>query len=239
MGRNIGFLKNDLIAHRGLYDKDNPENSMGAFKKAIDKGYIIELDIHLTKDNEVVVFHDDNLKRMVGIDREIKLLNKNELGKIYLSNTKYTIPTLKKVLELVDGKVPIIIEIKYDNKVGKLENKLVEILDNYKGEFVIKSFRISSIIWFRINRPNYIRGILVSYTKSKFREFINKYLVYKILCSPDFLSCNYKLGIDKRIQNIRKKIPVLGWTIRNSEDYNKYKDYFDNLICENIENLKR
>lgn len=236
MNKNIDFLKKNIIAHRGLHNNDNPENSMGAFKRAIDKGYIIELDVHLTKDNKVVVFHDDNLKRMTGVDKDIRLVNKKELDKIYLGNTLYTIPTLRKVLELIDGKVEVIIEIKSDNKVGLLERELVKILDNYKGEFAVKSFRLSSILWFRINRPNYVRGILVTYTSSRFRKFIDNYFVYKLLCDPDFLSCYYKLGIDNKIKKLREKIIVLGWTIRSREDYNKYINYFDNLICENIDN---
>lgn len=233
MYKNVDFLKESLIAHRGLHNKDNPENSIGAFIRAVSKGYIIELDVHLTKDNEIVVFHDDNLKRMTGIDKDIKFCNKSELDEIHLNNTKYVIPTLIDVLKVIDGKVAVIIEIKYDNKVGKLEKKLVQILDNYKGYFVIKSFRPSTLLWFRINRPKYIRGGLISF---KYSKILDNYWIYRLLYSPDFISCNYKLGYDIRIQKIRKKTLILGWTIKNKSDFDKYSDCFDNLICENIEN---
>lgn len=237
MKKNLDFLKRNLIAHRGLHNKDNPENSIGAFKKAIQENYIIELDVHLTKDKEIIVFHDNNLKRMTGIDKKINLCKKSELEKLYLNSTKYTIPTLKTVLELVNGKVPILIEIKYDNKVGTLEKKLTELLDNYKGEIAIQSFRISTIIWFRLKRPNYIRGLLIPYTTEEFNQFLNKNWLIKKICNLDFFSCNYKYSCQEKIRKLREKNLFLGWTIKTKEDYINYKDCFDNLICENIEEI--
>ena len=235
MNRNVEFLRRKLIVHRGLYNKNNPENSIGSFKKTILKGYPIELDVHLLNDGEVVVFHDDNLNRMTGIDKEIKYLNKKNLNSLCLNNTSYTIPTLKMVLDLIDGRVPVIIEIKYDNKVGKLEKKLVEILDSYNGEFAIQSFRLSSVMWFRFNKPEYIRGLLIS---SKYKKVLDNYYICDMLCKTDFISCDCKLNKSKMIEKIRSKKIVLGWTIRNKDEYNSCKNYFDNLICENIENLR-
>lgn len=235
MKKNLDFLFKNLIAHRGIFNnKTIPENSIPAFKNAIKKKFIIELDIHLLKDNTIVVFHDDNLKRLTKIDKKIIDYSYEELKKIKLLDTKYTIPKLDEVLNLVDGKVPIIVELKYDRKTGKLEQELVKLLDNYEGKFVVKSFNPNSIKWFKKNRPNYIRGLLVAYDYNKLKNHLLLKL-FLILTKPDFLSESYKLYNDKRNIKIRKKYPTLVWTVRNKKIYNMIKGSFDNYICENIE----
>ena len=161
--KDLSFLKNNLIAHRGLHNKDIPENSIPAFKNAIKNNYIIELDIHLLKDNTIIVFHDDNLQRMTTKNIELKNTTYGKIKNLKLNNTNYTIPTLSEVLKLVSGKVPLIIELKYDRKVGLLEQELVKQLDDYKGNFCIKSFRPQTVRWFKKNKPDYIRGLLVHY----------------------------------------------------------------------------
>lgn len=93
------WLVETPIAHRGLHDKNIPENSLGAFAKAIEKGFAIELDVQLLADNTVVVFHDDSLARMTGNDGYIKYLNKEDLKALKLKGTKESIPTLKEVLD--------------------------------------------------------------------------------------------------------------------------------------------
>ena len=116
------------IAHRGLHDKNTPENSLAAFSKAIEKGFAIELDVQLLSDDTVVVFHDTSLSRMTGNDGYIKFLNKNDLKVLKLKGTKEHIPTFEEVLNLVDGKTPLLIEIKNSStKVGKLEQKVVDL----------------------------------------------------------------------------------------------------------------
>lgn len=232
--KKIDFLKNNLIAHRGLHDEKNPENSIGAFKKAINKGYIIELDVHLLKDNTVVVFHDDSLYRMTGKRKKIKDLTYDEIKEFRLLNTNYKVPTLKSVLELVDGKVPLIIEIKYDLKVGLLEKEVVKLLDNYEGKFCVKSFSPLSVRWFKKNRPNYIRGLLISSKKKTIKErILRSYLIF-LLSKPDFISCNYLLYNDKKIKKYMKKVPVIAWTIKTENLFLRYKDKFYNLIVEKI-----
>ena len=236
---NLDFLTSNLIAHRGVHNNiDIPENSIEAFKKAIKNNYIIELDVHLIKDNTIVVFHDDNLKRMTNIDKNIKDLDYLELKKLKLLNTKYNIPTLDEVLKLVDGKVPLIIELKYDRKVGLLENELVKLLDNYKGLFCIKSFNPFIVRWFMKHRKNYIRGLLIPYKYNNLKEYIIRKMYLINICKPHFLSCNYKLYNDKKVLKYHKKIPVLFWTIKNNTNYLKYKNKCDNVICENIDSFK-
>ena len=232
--KNLNFLTSNLIAHRGLHSDKYPENSIGAFKMAIRKKYIIELDVHLLKDGTVVVFHDDNLYRMCGKRKNIKDFEYKELRNLKLLNTNYSIPTLSNVLKIIDGRVPVIVELKYDLKAGLLEKKVCELLDNYNGEFAIKSFSPLSIMWFKKNRPNYIRGLLISNKKRKFKEKLMHSFIPFILCKPDFISCNYLLYNNKRIKKYMRKHPVIAWTVRTNNIYNNYKDKFSNLIVEKI-----
>ena len=117
------WLVETPIAHRGLHDKNTPENSLSAFAKAVEKGYAIELDVQLLADGTIVVFHDDSLARMTGNDGYIKYLNKDDLKALKLKGSKETIPTFEEALKVIDGRVPVLIEIKNQYKVGKLEQE--------------------------------------------------------------------------------------------------------------------
>ena len=225
--KNLDFLNSNIIAHRGYHVKYK-ENTLESFKEAVLKKYIIELDVHLIKDKTVIVFHDDNLKRMIKIDKKIKECTKEELK-------KYNIPTLSEVLSLVDGQVPLIIELKYDQKVGLLEEEIVKLLDNYKGDFCVKSFNPFIVRWFYKNRPNYIRGFLISNRAHNLKEqFCQTKLAFS-LAHPDFISCHYSL-----YSKVKKyKLPTIAWTIKNQKQFSKYKNKFTNLIVDfDIKGLK-
>lgn len=242
--KKISFLTSSLIAHRGYHDSSLgiPENSIPAFERAIKNSYIIELDVHILKDGKIIVFHDDNLKRMTEIDKEVKLTTYNEIKELKLSNTEYKIPLLTQVLELVNKKVPIIIELKTDNRLGKLEQELMKILKNYNGDFAVKSFNPLSVYWFRKNYPNIVRGQLSSdYSKENMciiKKVFLKNMFFNILSKPDFISYDINSLPNKRIQDLRKTHIILGWTVKTKEQFIKSKKYCDNLICENFENLK-
>ena len=233
--KNLNFLKSNLIAHRGLHNKSIPENSIEAFKNAIKYNYIIELDVHLLKDNTIIVFHDDNTKRMTDINKTLKNSTYDEIKNLKLKNTNQTIPTLKETLKTINGKVPIIIELKYDQKTELLEKELIKQLDNYKGIFCVKSFNPLSIRWFKKHRPNYIRGLLISYKKKNFFDKISTSKLISLICKPDFISCSYKLYNNKKIKKYMKKKPVLAWTIKSNKIFSLYKDKFYNLIIDNDE----
>ena len=230
--RNKKFLTSNLIAHRGIHHRFL-ENSIQAFDLAIKKNMIIELDVRLSKDRVVLVFHDANLKRIFGIDQELKDLTLEEIKKY-----KY-IPTLEEVLNLVKGQVPILIEIKYDYPIGVLEKRVSKLLDQYQGEFAIQSFNPLSIFWFRLNRPKYIRGYLIH------SIFPNNFLLHKILnhnflkkiIKPDFIGINLIALKSKQIQKLRKKYFVIGYTIKKEEEYQSYDSYADNFISDIPEKL--
>ena len=226
--KDLEFLKKGIIAHRGIFDNRKvPENSIKAFKNALNKGYAIELDIRLTKDNKIVVFHDDVLGRMTKKKGNIKNLTFEELQKIKLINTDYTIPSLDEVLSLVNGKVPLLIELKSSSRSHRLEKELIKKLDEYKGEFAVQSFNPFIISYFRFHKKEYIRGLLVSY--KKYKSFGTSLSIK--LSKPDFLSVSKRMYKNKKIIKYRKKIPVFAWTIDSKDDVKKYQDCFDNLIC--------
>ena len=233
--KDLNFLKKNIIAHRGIHTK-YPENSIKAFKEALKYNYIIEFDVHLLKDNTIVVFHDDNLRRMTGKNKKLNNCTYDDIKNIKLLNTNNYIPKLEDALKLIDGKVPIIVETKYDTKPGLLEHELVKRLDNYKGEFCVKSFSPLSIRWFKKNRPNYIRGLLISTRNKTFLEKIIHTRLINLLTRPDFISCNYRLCNNKNILRHKKQRPVIAWTIKNDKNFAKYKDKFDNLIVDTLIN---
>lgn len=236
---NNEFLRKPLFAHRGYFNNvDIPENSIPAFKKAIRYGYNIELDVHLTKDKKIVVFHDFNLKRMCKINKKIEDVTYDELIKYNLLDTKYKIPLLSEVLNLIDGKVGLLIETKVLKNNGKLEELLSNYLDNYNGEFAIQSFNVYSIYWFKKHRKKYLRGLLSSDFKtfniSNLKKLIGKTLLMDIILKTDFISYDIRALPNKYVENKKNKKVILGWTVRTKEEYLKYNKYCDNLICENM-----
>ena len=235
--KDLKFLKETIIAHRGVHnEKDIIENSLEAFKEAVNKNYIIELDVHFLKDGEVVVFHDDNIERMTGINKNLKDSTYDEIRNIKLLNKNTYIPKFSDVLKLVDGKVPILIELKNDNKVGLLESSLVQILKKYNGKYAVQSFNPLSIMWFKNNYPNIIRGQLVCKFKNKkmdnIKKFILKTMFFNIITNPDFISHSVDDLSYKEVNKIKKNKFILGWTVRNKERYDELIKYYDNLICE-------
>lgn len=239
--KDLDFLKNMYIAHRGLHDKSKgiPENSMASFKEAVEKGYSIELDLHLLIDGNIVVFHDDNLKRMTEINKSIKKCTYKELQNYNLQNTNEKIPLFEDVLKLVDGRVLIDIEFKYDRKVGELEEKASKILDNYNGRFLVSSLNPFSVNWFKKNKPEYIRGIIssnfIDQDMNSIKKFILEKMLLNFLIKPDFIAYNINALPNRTIDKLRKKgYSILVWTIKSNIELNKAKKLGDAFIFEDF-----
>jgi len=224
--KNTDFLNESIISHRGNYDNDKvPENSIKAFSDAIKNKYVIELDVHLTKDNRVVVFHDDILDRMTNKKGKIKDYYYNNLKNIKLLDTSYTIPLLSDVLKLVNGKVPLLIELKSDTKGFKLEKEVYKLLLNYNGKYAIQSFNPLTVLYFKYKNKNIVRGLLIS------KKNIRLSKLFIPIIRPDFLSVNKELYKTKIVNNTMGKIPIYAWSIDSIDEYKKYKDKYTNLIC--------
>lgn len=230
-------------AHRGLHqDKStSPENSMAAFKLAIDNNYGIELDIQLTKDQIPVVFHDSTLKRVCNIDKNVSDCTYEEIKGFTLYNSTEKIPHLKEFLDLIDGQVPLIIELKGDSKDVPIASTVASYLDKYKGVYCIESFNPLLVLWYKKNRPHIVRGQLViqSYDKKrslkiKTRDFILENLLFNFITKPDFIAYNH-LDPDVLSFIICKKLYktfTVAYTIQSNEALKSNLNRFDLFIFD-------
>ena len=237
----ISWIKETPIAHRGVHTKDIPENSLSAFENALKNNYAIELDVQFTKDKEVVVFHDENLKRMTNDTRNIEDVNYDELKNLRLGNTNEIIPTLEEVLELVDSKVAILIEIKDCKDYIELSEKTYEILKGYEGNYAIQSFNPFILEWYKNNASEVVRGQLSgtftegSESLNSFEKFALKNMLLNFKSKPNYIGYDLE-GIPKsKLESLRKKgVPIIVWTVKNKEDMEKAYKYSDNITFENF-----
>ena len=241
---DCSFLDGYFYAHRGLFNNiDIPENSLEAFQKAIDKGYGMELDVQLTKDNVLVVFHDASLLRMCGIDGNVWEYTFEELQQFRLLDTDIKIPTFREVLDLVDGQVPLIIEFKEDvvqTTVCELSN---EMLKDYKGAYCVESFHPIAVKWYKDNRPDIVRGQLAEayWNKEdkkyhKFKFYLVSSLVTNVISRPDFIAydCLEENNIPRKLTRLLGAKQVT-WTIKSKEQYERLKDQYDYFIFDSCE----
>ena len=228
-------------AHRGLHDNESnaPENSMAAFKKAVDSGYGIELDVQLTKDRIAVVFHDETLNRVCGVDGKVRDYTLKELQKFTLCKSQERIPTFAEVLELVSGKTPLIVEIKVHEPAANVCEKADELLQAYKGLYCIESFHPFAVAWYKKNRPAVVRGQLSSRFKSsdygsKLEHFAVQNLLTNVLCRPDFIAYNHENKVSLSRSLCRRLFSCLSvaWTIRSQQQLDSCRDDFDLFIFE-------
>lgn len=193
-------LVNRNYAHRGLHkrDKSIPENSIAAFERAAKRGYGIELDVQLSKDGRVVVFHDDTLNRVCGVDARVDELTYDELSMLSLCGTKHTIPLFSDVLKTVRGRSPLIVELKNGKHNTELCEKTYGLLRRYNGDFCIESFNPFIVRWFKVNAPEVVRGQLAGPVESYEGEvkpvtaFILSHTLLNFLARPQFIA--YKIA---------------------------------------------
>ncbi len=224
------------IAHRGLHDEFLPENSKAAYENAIKNGYPIEMDIQLTKDGELVCFHDDNMKRMTGVDAFVYDKTLSEIREMRLAGTDEGIMTFGEFLKLVGGKVPLMIEIKTTARYKEVAEKTVRALDGYTGEFAVQSFDPRIIKVVRQSAPEIIRGQLICRKRHKgvayYKDFLLRHGLLNFLSKPDFINMNVEcLPVPKRIKRGRR---VISWTIRTESDKEKAYKYAENVIFEKM-----
>ena len=230
------WYKNQPIAHRGLHDNIAvPENSLAAFQAAIDAQMPFEFDVHITQDEKLVVLHDHNLLRLTGVDANVESSTLDFIVAKRLMNTQENIPSLSEVLALVDGRVPILVEIKNESKVGTLEKKLLEVLSTYKGEFAIQSFNPFALAYVRKNAPGVKRGQLSGSFKGEKLPFYVKFILsnmfLNIVSQPHFIA--YEMTHLKKISvKLHRffKIPVLAWTLEKKDEILLVKEDSDNII---------
>ena len=235
--RNKFYGRN--YAHRGLYKKDQsiPENSVAAFAAAADAGYGLELDIQLSSDDEVVVFHDDNLLRVCGIDKRVDELTLAELKKLSLFGTEHHIPTLTEVFDVVNGRVPIIVEVKTGRRNSELCVNAYALLKEYKGDFCVESFHPGILGWFRNNAKEIFRGQLSASAKSfralsKLQAFLLSNLFTNVTTRPQFIA--YRVDEETAIVKFVYAIGAMriAWTVDDTMDATAFEDKYDAIIFE-------
>ena len=229
-------LQNAYIAHRGLHDGKNiPENSLAAVNLAAKEGLVTEIDIHLTADGEVVVFHDDFTDRLCGVHARPEDMTLAEIKKLRLLGTHERIPTLSECLAVCGGRVPLLIEFKAVDRGGaRLCRAADKILSQYSGEYLVQSFYPSVLLWYRKNRPNVPRGQLSSAYNGKIPHLrAIGALLFRFAANSDFISLEYKWTSETGFSLLRKiGVPVIGWTFKSEKSLKKYADFFDGYIFE-------
>lgn len=251
-----------LYAHRGLFDNksETPENSMAAFAKAVEAGYGIELDVQTTKDGVPVVFHDFKLQRMarypegeapqdapvnedgsVGVAGKVCDYTWEELKRFHLLDTQERIPRFDEFLKLVNGRVPLIVELKIELKDLSVCRAASSLLDNYGGVYCIESFNPLGLFWYRRHRPEVMRGQLAeSFRKSEGWNaplyWALEFLLFDVLGRPDFIAYNHKYkGNLSRVLTTKLFGAVsAAWTIRSEEELTKNRKDFQIFIFDSF-----
>lgn len=231
---DVSHLNGWLYAHRGLHDGNVnvPENSMEAFRLAVEKGYGMELDVQLTRDGQLVVHHDGSLKRVCGVDKNLRDVDFADLP---LLPDGSRIPLFAEVLAMVDGRAPIIVEVKHYGGAAKVAKAAHEVLKGYSGPYCVESFDPTAMHYFRKNAPEIVRGQLASGGKWNKKElnyvsyFALKHLLVDVLSRPHFVA--YSVPTDKVLSVwLMKRVfkPHLAcWTVRSQEvlDYSRKQGY--------------
>lgn len=227
------------IAHRGLHQgKTVPENSLLAFAAAIAQGYPIEMDVQLLADGGIAVFHDKTLDRLTGQPGTIHDQTLASLKHCHLYNTDQTIPALTEALDLIQGQVPVLIEIKNEGRVGSLERALLTILADYQGEFAVQSFNPLSLQWFKRHAPHIRRGQLSSAIgwppAPRHLAMAHSNLLFNWASQPHFIAYDLRSlpKISTTVAKCAFHIPLITWTVRSPSDQIKAQHCADNYIFD-------
>jgi glycerophosphoryl diester phosphodiesterase len=241
------WIRTSPIAHRGLHDKDEgrPENSLAAFDYACKNTFPIELDVHLAKDLEVVVIHDDDLLRLTGQQGRVGEFTSKELSQLHIEDSDQHVPSLLDVFELVRGRVPILIEIKNEGPIGGLEEQVLRLLDSYSGLVALQSFNPFSLRHIRLRAPYLVRGQLSGAFKAKRKpeheeEHLNylkrallRHLALNGFSRPHFIGYEHD-ALPSPVVSLHRRlgIPVIAWTVRSKAEADQSLRFADNYIFE-------
>lgn len=242
---DITPFKGVLYAHRGLHDNFSsaPENSMAAFKKAVDAGFGIELDVQLSKDKVPVIFHDSTLERICGAEGRVEDFTYEELQQFSLCKSAEKIPKFEDFLKTVDGRVPLIIEYKIPGGLAEVCPIADKLLQTYKGPYCMESFNPLALFWYRKNRKEVVRGQLADNfikagekTLSPVLYFVLHHLLFNFLTKPDFIAYNHFLyrDLSRRLCRYLYRAPAAAWTIKNEVELEESRKEFDMFIFDSF-----
>ncbi|HTK34322.1 MAG TPA: glycerophosphodiester phosphodiesterase family protein [Caulobacteraceae bacterium] len=229
------------VAHRGLWSAGRPENTLAAFEAAAEAGYGIELDVQLSADGEVMVFHDDRLDRLTARSGRLAERLAATLTALKVQGSDQTIPRLREVLARVAGRTLVLVELKVlGGEEGRLEPRVAEILDTYDGPAAVIGFNPHALAWFAEHRPTRLRGLnSTAYTgaadwtiPTAERRALNE-LEHVALARPHFLSLGLDMLPSPSARALRADgTPVLAWTVRSPAQWTRVAGDCDNLMFE-------
>jgi len=216
----IVWIDNKVIAHRGLHTEEYPENTLGAFSNAISHGYPIELDVWLSKDGIPVVIHDKNVTRLCQINRNITDMSLEEIRQLTVMG-KGNVPTLQEALQLINGSVPVIVEIKayFPSKVEK--QMIANILNQYNGSCAVQSFSPFPLGWMKRHYPDIPRGQLYA----DWGVFSQKWIfclrdnLFNLLSVPNYIGYDRNVLSRGSLNQARQNdIPIVGWLYKINDN---------------------
>ncbi|MDP1699804.1 MAG: glycerophosphodiester phosphodiesterase family protein [Aestuariivirga sp.] len=231
------------IAHRGLHTKSKGiiENTAGAFEAAIKGNYAIECDVQLTADGEAIVFHDDDLERLTESKGPVKALTTKALQKVKLKATSDCMQTLAELLEQVDGRATLVIELKslWDGN-DALASRALQVLENYDGPYCLMSFDPDVVACLRGLSPETVRGIVADRTTDPYynilpmaKRYAMRNFAHLAETQPHFVSYNWRELPFEPVTEIRNAgHPVITWTLRSKEEASQALRYCDQITFE-------
>ncbi len=244
---DLSEIKRYDYANRGYRGIDNkvPENSLAAYRAAIEHGYGILADVRITRDGVPVLFADSRLERMTGGNGTIENSTIEEIRALTLNGSEEKIPTLEEALQLIDGQVPVVLDLRVESdNYYSLCDQVCEVLDVYEGVFAVQSTDPRVLGWYKKQRNEYIRGQKVDYAHKSGSEiqnilwdFLCSSLLLNFLVAPDFVSS----GITQRINpslilcRLIYRIPRMNWTVRTMDEYEKVRTDGAMAVFEDIE----
>ncbi len=246
--RSLNWLCRRPIAHRGLHDiaRGIVENTATAFQRAAGAGYGIELDIQITADGEAVVFHDDTLQRLTHAQGPVRAMTLDELKHVAFVATNDRIQSLSEAFAQIDGRVPLIVEIKslWDGDFT-LARRAAYLAQRYKGRVALMSFDPAMVRAVRDAAPALVRGLVAARfgpaigpaNAALFRRLAMTHLLYAPLCRPDFISYDYTAlrTLAPIVARSVFRLPLITWTVRNQQTADKVAFWADQITFEGFE----
>lgn len=233
------WLAAQPIAHRGQWTAgpERPENSLAAFAEAAENGFAVELDVQSSSDGRTVVIHDQELEAMTGSPGTVGETALADLKLLRLLGGEETVPTLAEALEVIDGRVPVFVEIKNEGEVGELEDDVARQLAGYDGQAAVMSFNPYSLARVAQAAPDVPRGQLSSALEGEdlawYEMFLLRHLMMNWMSQPDFIA--YDLdelpSLDTTLQRWRGR-PLLGWTATTQSERESAEELVDAVIAD-------
>ncbi len=228
------------IAHRGYHDSRFPENSLAAFREAISRGMAIELDVLRTADGALVVFHDLTTSRLTGVDLDVQESSLAQLKALHLNGSDERIPTLGEVLELVDRRVPVLIEIKPTAKPHDVCRRVLDSMRAYQGDLAVQSFDPRVILWFRRHAPEMLRVQLatrlrnIEAPRSRLVRVLLSTMVLNAISRPSAIGYDISAAPSLALTCWRRAFscPVLFWTVKSNQDLDRAYRLRGNVIVD-------